>query len=64
MVGSVQRVLVEGPSRRDPAELAARTANNRTVNFAGDAELVHRFADLRITAARRHSLRGELVDAR
>jgi tRNA-2-methylthio-N6-dimethylallyladenosine synthase len=63
MVGTVQRVLVEGPSRRDPAELAARTANNRIVNFAGAAGLMHRFADLRITEARHHTLRGELVDA-
>jgi tRNA-2-methylthio-N6-dimethylallyladenosine synthase len=61
MVGTVQRALVEGPARRDPAELAARTANNRTVNFAGGADLIHRFADLRITAARRHSLRGALL---
>jgi tRNA-2-methylthio-N6-dimethylallyladenosine synthase len=64
MVGTRQRVLVEGPSRRDPAELAARTSNNRTVNFAGDAALVRGFVDLRITGARHHSLRGELVDAR
>jgi len=63
MVGTVQRVLVEGPSRRDPAELAARTSNNRTVNFAGPAGLVNRFADLRITEARRHTLRGELASA-
>ena len=63
MVGTVQRVLVEGPSKRDAAELAARTANNRTVNFAGHAGLVGRFADLRITEARHHSLRGELVGA-
>jgi tRNA-2-methylthio-N6-dimethylallyladenosine synthase len=63
MVGSVQRALVEGPSKRDPAELAARTANNRTVNFAGHAGLVDRFADLRITEARHHSLRGELAGA-
>jgi tRNA-2-methylthio-N6-dimethylallyladenosine synthase len=61
MVGTVQRALVLGPSKRDPAELAARTANNRTVNFAGHASLVNRFADLRITEARHHSLRGELV---
>ena len=53
----------EGPSKRDPAELAARTGNNRTVNFAGHAGLVGRFADLRITEARHHSLRGELADA-
>jgi tRNA-2-methylthio-N6-dimethylallyladenosine synthase len=63
MVGTLQRALVEGPSKRDPSELAARTANNRTVNFAGGAELVDRFAELRITEARHHSLRGELVHA-
>jgi tRNA-2-methylthio-N6-dimethylallyladenosine synthase len=64
MVGSVQRVLVEGRSRRDPGELAARTANNRTVNFPFREGLLHRFADLRITEARHHSLRGGLLDAR
>jgi tRNA-2-methylthio-N6-dimethylallyladenosine synthase len=63
MVGTLQRALVEGPSKRDPGELAARTANNRTMNFAGGAELVDRFAELRITEARHHSLRGELVHA-
>jgi tRNA-2-methylthio-N6-dimethylallyladenosine synthase len=63
MVGTVQRVLVEGPSKRDALELAARTANNRTVNFAASGDLVNRFAALRITEARRHSLRGELLDA-
>jgi len=63
MVGSRQRVLVEGPSKRDPRELAARTGNNRTVNFAGSAGLVHQFVDLKITEARHHSLRGELVNA-
>jgi tRNA-2-methylthio-N6-dimethylallyladenosine synthase len=63
MVGGVERVLVEGASRRDPGELAGRTANNRGVNFPGDAALVGRFADVRITAARAHSLRGERLDA-
>jgi len=63
MVGTVQRVLVEGPSKRNPAELAARTANNRTANFPGDAKLAHAFADIRITEARHHSLRGECVSA-
>jgi tRNA-2-methylthio-N6-dimethylallyladenosine synthase len=63
MVGGVERVLVEGASRRDPGELAGRTANNRVVNFPGDAALVGRFADVRITAARAHSLRGERLDA-
>jgi tRNA-2-methylthio-N6-dimethylallyladenosine synthase len=64
MVGTVQAALVEGPSKRDPAEFAARTSNNRTVNFRGDAGLLHRFTNLRITEARHHSLRGEVVDAR
>ena len=63
MVGTVQQVLVEGPSKRNPAELAARTGNNRTVNFAGGGRLVGRFAGLRITEARHHSLRGESIDA-
>ena len=59
MVGSRQRVLVEGPSRKDPAELAGRTSNNRVVNFRGEFDLVGRFVDLRITAALSHTLRGE-----
>ena len=63
MVGTVQEVLVEGPSKRDPAELAARTGNNRTVNFSGNCGLVHSFTNLRITEARHHSLRGELFNA-
>jgi tRNA-2-methylthio-N6-dimethylallyladenosine synthase len=49
MVGTVQRVLVEGPSRKDPAQLAGRTENNRVVNFDGPAELIGRFVDLTIT---------------
>jgi len=61
MVGSVQRVLVEGPSRRDAGEFASRTGNNRVVNFAGPQSLVGEFADVRITAALSHSLRGEAV---
>ena len=63
MVGTVQRVLVEGPSKRNPAELAARTGNNRTVNFPGGGGLARGFANLRITEARHHSLRGELLNA-
>ena len=63
MVGTVQEVLVEGASKRNSAELAARTSNNRTVNFAGGSELAGRFAALRVTEARHHSLRGELVHA-
>lgn len=61
MVGSVQRVLVEGLSRKDNQELAGRTDNNRIVNFVGNARLVHRFVDVKITSALPHSLRGEIV---
>ena len=62
MVGTVQRVLVEGPSKRNPAELAARTGNNRTVNFPGRGAPPSGFANLRITEARRHTLRGALLE--
>ena len=61
MVGSMQRVLVEGPARRNPAELAGRTENNRVVNFRGGPELIGRFVEVRITAALSHSLRGETL---
>jgi tRNA-2-methylthio-N6-dimethylallyladenosine synthase len=63
MVGSVQRVLVEGHARKDASELAGRTDNNRVVNFAGAARLVGHFIDVTITAALPHSLRGEVVTA-
>ena len=62
-VGTLQRVLVEGPSRKDPTELTGRTECNRMVNFpAGPnpARLVGRLLDVTITAANSHSLRGEL----
>ncbi len=59
MVGTVQRVLVEGPSRRDPLMLAGRTENNRVVNFAGDPSMIGGFVDLAITEALPNSLRGE-----
>ncbi len=61
MVGSVQRVLVEGPSRKDPNELAGRTDNNRIVNFAGNPRLIGTFVDVTIVSALPHSLRGEIV---
>ena len=61
LVGSVQRVLVARPSRRDASELAGRTEDNRWVNFPGPAGLVGRFADVEITEARAHSLRGRIV---
>ena len=61
MVGSVQRVLIEGTSRKDASELAGRTDNNRIVNFVGNPRLIDRFVEVRITAALAHSLRGEIV---
>ena len=61
MVGTVQRVLVDRPSRKDPNEIAGRTENNRVVNFEGPAELIGEFVDVRITAANPNSLRGELL---
>ncbi|MCD4505987.1 MULTISPECIES: tRNA (N6-isopentenyl adenosine(37)-C2)-methylthiotransferase MiaB [Chromobacterium] len=61
MVGSVQRVLVENVSKKDAAMLAARTANNRVVNFAGHPRLLGQTVDVRITEARPHSLAGEVV---
>jgi tRNA-2-methylthio-N6-dimethylallyladenosine synthase len=61
MVGSVQRVLVEGLSKKSQAELCARTGNNRVVNFPGAPRLNHSFVDVRITAALPHSLRGQVV---
>jgi tRNA-2-methylthio-N6-dimethylallyladenosine synthase len=63
MVGSVQRVLVARPSRRDANELAGRTEDNRWVNFPGPAGLVGRFADVEVTEARPNSLRGRIVAA-
>ena len=64
MVGSCQRVLIESPAKRDARELAGRTANNRVINFAGPAHLIGRFADVIVTEARAHSLRGRLVAGR
>ena len=61
MVGSIQRVLVEGLSKKDDTELAGRTDNNRIVNFVGNPRLVHSFVDVRITSSLPHSLRGEIV---
>ncbi len=63
MVGSVQTVLVEGPSRKSDAQMSGRTENNRVVNFDGDADLTGRFVAVRITEALPNSLRGELVHA-
>jgi tRNA-2-methylthio-N6-dimethylallyladenosine synthase len=61
MVGSVQRVLVERPSRKSPHQLAGRTENNRWVNFQGDARLLGSFVNVMIADALPNSLRGRLV---
>jgi tRNA-2-methylthio-N6-dimethylallyladenosine synthase len=60
-VGSVQRILVEGPSRKNASELAGRTDCNRMVNFEGPARLVGQMIEVRITGANTHSLRGEVA---
>jgi len=62
--GTVQRILVEGPSRKDASELMGRTECNRVVNFPGGpqaARLVGQMVDVRITQALSHSLRGEVL---
>ncbi|MHB1123081.1 MAG: tRNA (N6-isopentenyl adenosine(37)-C2)-methylthiotransferase MiaB [Ramlibacter sp.] len=61
LVGTVQRILVEGPSRKDPQELAGRTECNRVVNFKGPQRLVGQMLDVRVTATSSHALRGEAV---
>jgi tRNA-2-methylthio-N6-dimethylallyladenosine synthase len=62
-VGTVQRILVEGPSRKDASELAGRTECNRMVNFKGAPQLTGQMVDITITEANPHSLRGELAAA-
>jgi tRNA-2-methylthio-N6-dimethylallyladenosine synthase len=61
MVGSVQSVLVEKPSRKDARQLAGRTENMRWVNFDGDPSLIGQFVDVTITEALPNSLRGSVL---
>ncbi|MBU3724131.1 MAG: tRNA (N6-isopentenyl adenosine(37)-C2)-methylthiotransferase MiaB [Burkholderiaceae bacterium] len=65
MVGSIQTILVEGPSRKDPQDLQGRTENNRVVNFAAQAashpRLIGEMLEVKIVQAYPHSLRGELI---
>jgi len=63
LVGTVQRILVEGPSRKNASEMAGRTDCNRMVNFEGPARLAGQMIDVRISGANSHSLRGEAVKA-
>jgi tRNA-2-methylthio-N6-dimethylallyladenosine synthase len=60
MVGSIERILVEGPAKKNPEELAGRTSNNLMVNFRGPQRLAGQMTDVRITTAMSHSLRGEM----
>jgi tRNA-2-methylthio-N6-dimethylallyladenosine synthase len=60
-LGTVQRLLVEGPSKRDGSELMGRTECNRVVNFAGQPRLIGQMVDVNITETRTFSLRGEVV---
>jgi len=61
MVGSVQRILVERPSKKDPNQMAGRTENNRVVNFDGAERLIGHFVDVRITEALPNSMQGEFL---
>ncbi|MNM60997.1 (Dimethylallyl)adenosine tRNA methylthiotransferase MiaB [compost metagenome] len=61
MVGTVQTVLVEGPSRKDPNQLTGKTENMRSVNFAGHPRLIGQFVDVVITEALSNSLRARVV---
>ncbi|MEI8645081.1 tRNA (N6-isopentenyl adenosine(37)-C2)-methylthiotransferase MiaB [Pseudoalteromonas sp. Hal040] len=61
MFGTEQRILVEGPSKKNPMELRGRTENNRVVNFEGPHSVIGQFVDVRITEALPNSLRGELI---
>ncbi|MDE2092671.1 MAG: TRAM domain-containing protein, partial [Burkholderiales bacterium] len=60
-LGTVQRLLVEGPSRKDPDELTGRTECNRMVNFKGPTRLIGTMVDVLITELNSHSLRAEVV---
>ncbi|AFI86480.2 tRNA (N6-isopentenyl adenosine(37)-C2)-methylthiotransferase MiaB [Aggregatibacter actinomycetemcomitans] len=61
MLGSEQRVLVEGPSKKDIMELTGRTETNRIVNFQGTPDMIGKFVDIKITDVFTNSLRGEVV---
>jgi len=62
MIGTIQRVLVDGPSRKDPRQLSGRTDNNRVVNFLGSSQCKNQFVDIMITEALPNSLRGHRAE--
>ena len=61
MLDTEQRILVEGPSKKDIMELQGRTENNRVVNFPGTPDMIGEFVDVKITDVFSNSLRGEVV---
>lgn len=61
MLNTEQRILVEGPSKKNPMELSGRTENNRVVNFEGTPDMIGEFIDVRITDVFANSLRGDVV---
>jgi tRNA-2-methylthio-N6-dimethylallyladenosine synthase len=61
MVGTTQRILVTGPSKKDANELTGKTENMRQVNFAGDSNLIGQFVEVVITAALTNSLRARVA---
>jgi len=61
MVGTEQRLLVEGPSKKNPMELTGRTENNRVVNFEGTPDMIGQFIDVKITDVFSNSLRGDVI---
>lgn len=61
MLNSVQRILVEGPSRKNVMELSGRTENNRVVNFEGTPDMIGKFVDVEIVDVYANSLRGKVV---
>jgi len=63
MVDTVQRVLVEGQSKKNPLQMQGRTENNRVVNFIAHPRLIGQFVDVLITEALPNSLRGRIVDS-
>ena len=62
MVGTEQWILLDKVSKKDAAEISGRTENNRVVNLPGEKSYLGRFAKVRITAAYKNSLRGELIE--
>jgi tRNA-i(6)A37 thiotransferase enzyme MiaB len=61
MLGTEQRILVTGPSKKDPMELSGRTENNRVVNFTGTPDMIGKFVDVKITDVFVNSLRGDVL---